>query len=258
MPDERRFYEVEAAGARRSAPAAMRNRDPIANVLVDWLPASGRVLEIASGTGEHIVHFAARFPALDWQPSDVHGDALAAIAAWSDSANLPNLRPPIILDAASEWAAACAGEIESIAAENFQGLARAGERGCNDPILGIPMHADSPDDQKVAQNSRFDVVLNLNMVHISPWSAALGLLDGAARVLKRGGALILYGPWLQTGIETAPSNLEFDRQLRERDPEWGLRCVDDFRVAACARGFRLEQRRAMPANNLMLLFRLDD
>jgi len=99
-------------------------------------------------------------------------------------------------------------------------------------------------------------VLNINMVHISPWGAALGLLDGAARVLKRGGALILYGPWLQTGIETEPSNLAFDQQLRERDPSWGLRRVEDFQAEAGQRGLVFNEIRAMPANNLMLLFRL--
>ena len=119
------------------------------------------------------------------------------------------------------------------------------------------MDSDSCDEQETTENCGFDVVLNLNMVHISPWSAALGLLDGAARVLKRGGALILYGPWLRAGVETAPSNLAFDQQLRERDPEWGLRRVEDFDAAASNRGFALEQTRAMPANNLMLLFRLD-
>jgi hypothetical protein len=118
------------------------------------------------------------------------------------------------------------------------------------------MDSDSCDDRKTAGKGTFDVVLNLNMVHISPWSAALGLLDGAARVLKYGGALILYGPWLQAGVETAPSNLAFDQQLRERDPEWGLRRLEDFEAAASERGFALEQARAMPANNLMLLFRL--
>ena len=125
-----------------------------------------------------------------------------------------------------------------------------------DAILSIKMDSDSCDDPKPAEKGGFDVVLNLNMVHISPWSAALGLLDGTAKVLKRGGALILYGPWLQAGVETAPSNLAFDQQLRERDPEWGLRRVEDFDAAASERGFALEQTRAMPANNLMLLFRL--
>lgn len=208
---ERRFYEAPADGARRSAPAALRNRDPIAEVLRDWLPATGVVLEIASGTGEHAVYFADRFPALEWQPSDVHPDALASIAAWRDEAGLRNVRPPLTLDASStEW----------------------------------------PIDQA-------DAVLSLNMVHISPWASALGLIAGARRILPQGGRLILYGPWLKDDIPTAPSNLEFDADLRRRDPEWGLRRVEDFAEAAAANDFRLESTRAMPANNLMLLFRRD-
>lgn len=235
MSDVRRFYEAPADGARRSAPAALRNREPIADVLSEWLPQRGLVLEIASGTGEHAVHFAERFPQLEWQPSDVHADALASITAWRNAAGLPNLREPVVLDAsAGDWPVDHA-----------------------DAVLSIKMDSDSCDEQETTENCGFDVVLNLNMVHISPWSAALGLLDGAARVLKRGGALILYGPWLRAGVETAPSNLAFDQQLRERDQEWGLRRVEDFDVAASERGFALEQTRAMPANNLMLLFRLD-
>ena len=89
MPDERRFYETPATGPRCSAPAALRNREPIAEVLADWLPATGLVLEIASGTGEHAVFFAERFPALEWQPSDIHPDALASIAAWRETAACP-------------------------------------------------------------------------------------------------------------------------------------------------------------------------
>ena len=79
---DRRFYEAPAIGARRSAPAALRNREPIAEVLAEWLPERGLVLEIASGTGEHAAFFAERFPSLDWQPSDIHPDALTSIAAW--------------------------------------------------------------------------------------------------------------------------------------------------------------------------------
>ena len=101
MSDERRFYEGPAAGARRSAPAAIRNREPIAEVLSEWLPDRGLVLEIASGTGEHAVHFAGRFPNLDWQPSDLHPDALSSIRAWREAAGLRNLREPLILDAAA-------------------------------------------------------------------------------------------------------------------------------------------------------------
>jgi SAM-dependent methyltransferase len=235
MSDERRFYEAPVTGTRRSAPAALRNREPISKVLADWLPQKGLVLEIASGTGEHSAYFAERFHALEWQPSDIHPDALESIAAWRAQSRLGNLRPPLTIDAAaSNWPIQHA-----------------------DAALCINRESDSCVDPKIAQKRGFDVVLNLNMVHISPWSAALGLIDGAARVLKPGGALILYGPWLQAGVETAPSNLAFDQQLRQRDPEWGLRRVEDFDAAAAERGFALDQTRAMPANNLMLLFRLD-
>lgn len=206
---ERRFYEAPSSGARRSAPAALRNREPIAAVLSEWLPESGVVLEVASGTGEHAAFFAERFPKLDWQPSDVHPDALASIRAWREETGLPNLREPIVIDAARpDW-----------------------------PI------------------EKANAVLNSNMVHISPWLAALGLLDGAARLLGPGAPLILYGPWLSNSIETAPSNLDFDADLRRRDPEWGLRKVEDFAAEAAARGLHLAEKRAMPANNLMLLFR---
>jgi hypothetical protein len=93
------------------------------------------------------------------------------------------------------------------------------------------------------------------MVHISPWTAALGLIAGATRVLPSGGPLILYGPWLKDDIPTVPSNLAFDQDLRARDPSWGLRRVEDFKAAAEEHGLRLDQTRPMPANNLMLLFR---
>jgi hypothetical protein len=209
MTDSRRFYEAPAAGARRSAPAALRNREPIAEVLREWLPKEGLVLEIASGTGEHMVYFAERFPLLAWQPSDIHGDALASIAAWRRTAGLPNVRSPLAIDAASpDWP-----------------LAKA------------------------------DAVLNINMVHISPWKSALGLLDGSARLLAKGAPLIMYGPWLTDDIPTVPSNLDFDADLKRRDTQWGLRRVEEFAAAAGERGLRLEARRAMPANNLMLLLR---
>lgn len=204
-----RFYEETGPDARRSAPAALRNREPIAEVLRDWLPAKGLVLEVASGTGEHSALFAERFPNLDWQPSDVSADALNSIRASSEIAGLPNLRPPIEVDASGgDW-----------------------------PIRTA------------------DAVLNINMVHISPWSAALGLLDGAARLLPPRAPLILYGPWITDEWPTAPSNLAFDADLKRRNPDWGLRKVEDFACEAAKRGFQFIEQRQMPANNLMLLFR---
>jgi len=193
---------------RRSAPAALRNREPIAAVLAGWLPDTGVVLEIASGTGEHAAFFAERFPALDWQPSDRDEEALESIRSWREECGLVNLRPPVRLDSAGQW--------PEIAA---------------------------------------DAILCINMAHISPWEATIGLLDGAGRLLAHDAPLIFYGPWIVADVVTAPSNLEFDLQLRERDPRWGIRRVEDLFAAADSRGFTLVERRAMPANNFMLLFR---
>jgi hypothetical protein len=207
---DRRFYEsAAAAGARRSAPAALRNREAIAEVLRQWLPRTGLVLEIASGSGEHAIYFAESFPDLEWQPSDVHPDALSSIAAWRAEAGWTNVRPPLVLDASStDW-----------------------------PI------------------DRADALLSINMVHISPWASALGLLDGAARLLSPGAPLIMYGPWLKDDIPTATSNRDFDADLKRRDSQWGLRRVEDFAAEAEKRGLRHEATSAMPANNLMLLLR---
>jgi len=203
-----RFYEAPAAGALRSAPAALRNREPIADVLADWLPPAGLMLEIASGTGEHAAYFAERFPELQWQPSDVHADALGSIAAWRQETGRANLLRPVVLDAAS---------------------------------------GDWPVD-------RADAVLSINMVHISPWSSALGLIAGAERLLASGAPLIVYGPWLRDDVPTAESNLAFDADLKRRDARWGLRRVEDF-AAAASEAFTLAEIRPMPANNLMLLVR---
>jgi hypothetical protein len=200
----------EGGGAdKRHAPATLRNRDAIAAVLADWLPATGTALEIASGSGEHAVHFAAAFPHLDWQPSDPDPAGLTSIAAYRAEAGLANLAPPVALDAASAaW-----------------------------PV------------------DRADAILCINMVHISPWEATPGLFAGAARLLEPGAALILYGPYTEPDVPTAASNLAFDTSLRSRNPAWGLRDTGAVKAAAADAGFVFAERRAMPANNLMLLFR---
>jgi SAM-dependent methyltransferase len=191
---------------RLSSPATLRNRDPILDVLRDVLPASGLVLEIASGAGEHVLHFARALPHLTFQPSDPSAEARASIAAWT--AGEPNIRPPLELDAAAEhW----------------------------------PVEAA-------------DAVIAINMVHISPWAATRGLIRGAGRLLPPGGVLYLYGPYLQEGVETAPSNLAFDASLKARNPAWGLRKVADLAALAGSLGFREPAITPMPANNLSLVF----
>ena len=79
---------------------------------------------------------------------------------------------------------------------------------------------------------RADAVVAINMVHISPWAATQGLVRGAARVLSPGGVLVLYGPYLEDGVETAPSNEAFDLDLKRRNPEWGLRRKEDVTALA--------------------------
>lgn len=199
--------------AKQHAPAAIRNREPIAGVLSRELPASGRVLEIAAGTGEHAVFFAEGFPALQWQPTDPSPEALASIAAYREEYAGSNLAAPLLLDAAA------------------------------------------PDSWPVGEAA---ATLCINMVHISPWEATLGLFRGAARLLGReggGGPLVLYGPYLEQGVETAPSNLEFDASLKARNPAWGLREAEALDALAATHGMQRTARYALPANNIMLIYR---
>lgn len=203
------FLFEPSSEAKRYAPATERNRDAIADILAETLPPHGLILEIASGTGEHVVHFARRFPHLSWQPSDPDPAALGSIMAWTAESKADNILPPIEIDTSTTW-----------------------------PIG----HADA--------------VVCINMVHISTWAATLGLLENAARVLPAGGTLYLYGPYRRREVPTALSNEEFDRSLKERNPDWGLRYVEDVVAEASKAGFALQELAEMPANNLSLIFRL--
>ena len=194
---------------RRSAPHVARNAEPIADVLGAVLPARGLVLEVASGTGEHAVHFARTFLRLKWQPSDPDPLALRSIESWRHEAGLANLLPAVTLDVCAEdWL-----------------------------------------------TERADAILCINMIHISPWSAAEGLMRGAGRRLDPGAPLYLYGPYFQAGVPTAPSNLAFDQSLRSRDPEWGIRDLEAVVDLARAHGFALDTVVPMPANNLSVVLR---
>lgn len=194
---------------RYSAPAALRNRDPILEVLRSQLPPAGLLLEIASGSGEHAEHWAQHLPGWIIQPTDTDALALSSIAARATALGNPRLLPPLALDAAAaEW-----------------------------PV------------------DRADAVLCINMIHIAPWVATLGLLAGAARCLAPGAPLLLYGPYRQAGVPTAPSNEAFDASLQARNPAWGLRALENVAEAAAAAGFAPGPVLPMPANNLVVVFR---
>ncbi|QYD72264.1 DUF938 domain-containing protein [Paraburkholderia edwinii] len=198
------------ADLREHSPSAERNRDAILAVLRTVLPSRGTVLEIASGTGQHAIHFAAAFPDLDWQPSDADPGARASIEAWTTLSGLTNIRPPLDLDV------------------------------CRTP-WGI----------EAAQ-----AMLCLNMIHISPWAATEGLIDGASRVLgERGAVLFLYGPYRRNGAHTSPSNEAFDQHLKARNPAWGVRDMEAVVQLADTAGFACDEPIAMPANNFSLVFR---
>ena len=189
--------------------AAERNKDPILVVLRRILPEQGLIAEIASGTGQHVLHFATSMPMLRWQPTEadpVLGEILRASIAAAD---LDNVKAPLQLDVTqTPW-----------------------------PIV-------------VA-----DALLCINMVHISPWVATLGLLDGAGSLLSSGDALYLYGPYRRDNQHTASSNEAFDQSLRARNPAWGIRNLEEVVSAAQEAGFALQEVVAMPANNLSVIFR---
>lgn len=120
------------------------------------------------------------------------------------------------------------------------------------PNLRAPIRLDAAAAWPV---TKADAILCINMTHISPWAATLGLMAGAGRALPPGGLLYLYGPFIRDDVDTAPSNLAFVASLKARDPQWGLRRVEDVAAAAAERGLAFDRLIEMPANNLSLLFR---
>ncbi len=202
--------------ARQYAPATQRNRQPILEVLLQVLPTTGTVLEIASGTGEHAVFFATHLLPRKWLPSDSNPQLRASIAAWSKHYSGDNLYPPLNIDA-------------------------------REPVWAVENNA-SFDTLEIT------AIVNINMIHISPWSACLGLMAGAGRILPPGGILYMYGPFKQDGKHTAPSNAAFDESLRAQNPEWGVRNLEDVIAAAGKQNLTLLNTFQMPANNLSVVF----
>ncbi|WP_225783174.1 DUF938 domain-containing protein [Xenophilus sp. Marseille-Q4582] len=197
-----------------SSPAAERNKQPILDALRLVLGARGTALEIASGTGQHVLWFAQGLGGWTWQPTEADADLLPVIAQRVAGSGLANVRAPVRLDVRdAPW-----------------------------PSAGAPF-----------ADASFDAIFCANMLHISPWPSCAALMQGAARHLRPGGRLITYGPYFDEG-PAAPSNQAFDADLRARNPAWGIRRLDDVAQEAARAGLRLQGRQPMPANNQLLVF----
>ena len=204
--------------ARQYAPATQRNREPILEILRRVLPEQGTILEVGSGTGEHAVFFAPRLKPRQWLPSDPNPQRRASITAWSACESVDNLYPPLDIDVqTSVW---------SVEKETLVDW----------------------------ETSPLNAIVSINLIHIAPWSACLGLIAGASRLLPPGGILYLYGPFKRNGQHTAASNAAFDASLQASNPDWGVRDLEDVVAIAQDHHLVLPQIYPMPANNLSVVF----
>ncbi|MFO0644520.1 MAG: DUF938 domain-containing protein [Polyangiaceae bacterium] len=208
--------------ARLSSPSVARNREPILAVLGplcererDRSGASPddpvRILEVASGSGEHAAFFASALPFVVWQPSDRDIAALTSIDAYRLELGVRNMLPPLRLDARAEV--------------------------------------------RLPTRQVFDGLVCINMIHISPWASTLGLFASTREVVRPGGFVLLYGPYRRGGRHTAESNARFDADLRVRNPEWGVRDLDEVVAVAEREGLGLERVVEMPRDNLTVVLR---
>lgn len=201
------------------SPACERNRGPILAVLQDWLPAHARVLEIGSGGGHHASFFCQQIAGLSWQASE-HPEALADLRAQLTAVPAASLAP--------------------------------GSRLLDPIALDVTRSEQWP---RPADTGLFDALFSANTCHIMPAAALPQLLAGAARVLRPGGLLLLYGPFHNGGVHTAPSNAAFDAHLRALDPAMGVRDAEELQEQGRGLGLEPLADVAMPANNRVLVMR---
>ena len=200
--------------SKRYAPATERNRAPLLAVLQSQLPATGVVLEIAAGSGQHAAYFAPRLAPRLWLPTDVGAANLASISEWCAEED-------------SEWL---------LATQHLDVL---------DTVWAVEQRA-LPEE--------VSAIVNINMLHIAPWACCNGLFSGAKRILGGEGVVLIYGPFKQHGQHTAASNESFDANLRGENASWGIRDQEAVTGVALEAGFECVETIAMPANNQVLVF----
>lgn len=208
------------------APSNERNKGPILEVLKRFLPQpststsngthSISILEVACGTGQHAAVFSQALPHCLYHPTDYVPVLFDSITAHCQG--LPNVKPPALLDI------------------------QAPEESWPSPSLPL-----TP--------ASMDTIVCINMTHISPWDATLGLLKGARAYIRPGGLLFLYGPFTEDYKFTSESNAAFDTFLRSKDDQWGYRDIKDVSESAQAQELDLVEVIHMPAHNFMLVFR---
>jgi len=237
------------------SPSAERNKGPIYDMvlgskvfptLMEHNNDSNkiRVLELAAGCGVHSTYFASTALAdgmsIEWHPSDPDLEARLSIDARVERDNLvDSIRP------ANGWILGKAGGTAC-----NDGHRDKGDAGANNSGVG-GIEADYSQ-----YHNYFDLVTCINMIHIAPWEATIGLMECAGKTLRKGGILLCYGPY-KIGGTAVESNLNFDRSLKSRDSRWGVRNLEDVIEVAKKEGLTFDSYIEMPANNLSVLFRKD-
>ena len=199
--------------------ACENNKDPILNVLQQELQNYHHVFEVGSGTGQHSVYFAPRLPHLQWQTSDVI-DNHRVIQGWHDQHPAPNLHAPLAFDLTKDR---------------------------------IPKPPNSIDSQ--TGNYPYDAVFTANTLHIIAWPLVEKLFELVVDLLSLNCKFIIYGPFNENGQYSSDSNRQFDKQLRERDPNSGIRDKEDLIALANEYKLVLDNHYHMPANNEILVFK---
>ncbi|XP_026469181.1 methyltransferase-like 26 [Ctenocephalides felis] len=203
---------------KRTAAAAERNKEPILEVLKKYISnTAGYFLEISSGTGQHIAHFAPNFPNVTFQPSEYDKDMMCSIHVWGEECPTENVNPPLNIDVTQHW-------------------------------------TKWPQSPMFIKNN-IDYIYNANMIHISPISCTEGLFSNSGELLKPDGLLITYGPYGQNGVISPESNVRFDEGLRMQNPEWGVRDINLLKQMAERHGIWLSEIIGMPANNKVLIWK---